>query len=91
MGEAELQLHTFLNSAPDRAELSASSTRRFTPSIYMIKRMGGALTLLEHCSEKNNPLPLLGIEPQFIGSPARSLVAKPIDPSLLLYPGSVQT
>jgi hypothetical protein len=57
----------------------------------MIKKMGGPQTLRDHCSEKKNPLPLLRIEPQFIGRPARSLVAKPIDLSLLLYPGSVHT
>lgn len=72
----ELQLLSFLNSAIDGGEYSASRPGRFTRKKCVPgKRMGGAPEPVWPLGRRD-VLPLPGIKPRFLGRPGRRVVAK---------------
>jgi hypothetical protein len=85
--EVDVWLHTFLTSAPDGGEWSASGTGRFTSEELVPcasstgRRMGPRATLNALKNRKIFPLP--NIEPRFFCRPASSSVAIQTEISLI--------
>jgi hypothetical protein len=75
-------LNSFLTPTLDGGKWSASRPGHFTPvesapPIPFNRRLGGPQKRSGRYGEENNPLPLPGIEPRFLGRPAHSLVTIP--------------
>jgi len=86
-------MHTFLTSAPDEGEWLSSSTGCFIPSPanqpkLLITYLAGWIRSAQFKAQKNL-LPSLGIESQFFGCQACSLVT--VETTLLILPTTTTT
>jgi hypothetical protein len=77
-GGVEVQLYSLLVSAPDEVSgqlyAPAALTLETEPRYPLNSRLGGPQRRSGHYGEEENLLPTTGIEPRFLGRPARRLV-----------------